>query len=502
MNDSAGPWPGGIVWSGFTGARGRAGAFGRREGRALKMPWRFATDVSSHLIQRWSRPREGGAMPRPNPVPEFVMTNEMTRIWPRLGEDNVYLTGRAGTGKSTVTRQYHATSKRQVAVVAPTGIAALNAGGVTIHSFFHFGIGIQPKEAAGIRPKDAELFKRLECLIIDEVSMVRADLIDCIEAFLRRNGPYPGQPFGGVVIMMVGDLYQLEPVVPSAESLLLRHYSSPFFFSSSAYQESSDFYRSGFVTAELTQNFRQQEREFLDALDGVRDGTATPRHLDLINGQARPMSYEGIVSYLEEPGATMLATHREQVTYWNQKMLSTLPGDTVGFAARVSGAFPREQFPADQYLSLKQGAKVMLLRNNLPFWSNGTTAEVLEVNEYGVGVKLPSGQRMLVAEEVWGHYHYELVKGEVERVEDGRFIQVPLRLAWACTIHKAQGLSLDKAMVNLSRDPFAYGQLYVALSRLRTLGGLTLSRPVQMTDIKVSPAVQQFMSYIAGKDRR
>ena len=433
-------------------------------------------------------------MARPESVPGFVMTTEMAGIWDNLGVDNVYLTGRAGTGKSTVTRQYHATSKKQVAVVAPTGTAALNAGGATIHSFFKFGIGIQPAEAAQIRYKNPELLEALECLIIDEASMVRADLLDCIDAVLRRNGPRRREPFGGVAIMMVGDLYQLEPVCPPAESLLLRHYSSPFFFSSSAYQESSSFDRGGFITAELTYPFRQREVEFLQALDGVRDGTATTAHLELINGQARPMSDQGVISYLEEPGSTMLTTHRGQGSHWNQKMLSALPGSTASFEAKVSGKFPQEQFPAEQYLSLKKGAKVMLLRNNPPYWVNGSIAEVVELNQYGVGVELPSGQRVMVEAEAWDHYHYELKNGQVERVQDGWFVQLPLKLAWACTIHKAQGLSLDKALVNLSRDPFAYGQLYVALSRLRALGGLTLNRPIQQSDIKVSPAVQQFMT--------
>ena len=433
-------------------------------------------------------------MPRPHPIPDFVMTPEMAAIWGRLGEDNVFLTGKAGTGKSTVTQQYHATTKRQVAIVAPTGTAALNAGGVTVHSFFRFKPGIQPKEAAQIRPNQPELFQKLECLVIDEVSMVRADLLDCIEAFLRRNGPRPGQPFGGVAIMLVGDLYQLEPVCTPAESLLLRHYSSPFFFSSSAYQEASAFDRGGFATMELTHSFRQREQHFLDALDGVRDGSAAPEHLELINGRVRSMTTQATMSYLGESDSTMLATHRGQVSDWNQKMLDALPGDSITFQARISGNFRLGQFPTDEFLTLKKGAKVMLLRNNLPHWVNGTIAMVVDFNRYGVEVELPLGRRALLEEELWDHYHYELVDGDVERVRDGSFTQLPLRLAWASTIHKAQGFSLDRALVNLTREPFACGQLYVALSRLRTLQGLTLTRPVQRADIKVAPAVQQFMA--------
>ena len=436
----------------------------------------------------------GPPIPRPDPIPDFVMTPEMVAIWENLGVANVYITGRAGTGKSTLIKQYHATTKRQVAIVAPTGTAALNAGGVTIHSFFHFKPGIQPKEAAQIRPNDPELFQKLECLVIDEASMVRADLLDCVEAFLRRNGPRPGQPFGGVAIMLVGDLYQLEPVCPREESLLLRHYSSPFFFSSSAYQESSAFDRDDFATVELTQPFRQREVHFLHALDGVRDGSATPEHLQLINGRARFMSSQSIMDYFGEADATMLTTHRDQVRSWNQKMLDILPGKPESFAALVSGNFPPDQFPAEQHLTLKEGAKVMLLRNNPPHWVNGTIARVVEINRYGVGVQLPSGRQALVEEDVWDHYHYELVDGEVLRVRDGYFVQLPLRLGWASTIHKAQGFNLDRALVNLTREPFACGQLYVGLSRLRTLEGLTLSRPVQRADIKVAPAVQQFMA--------
>ena len=433
-------------------------------------------------------------MPRPDPIPCFVMMPEMAAAWGRLGVDNVYLTGRAGTGKSTLVQQFHATTKKQVAIVAPTGTAALNAGGVTVHSFFRFKPGIQPKEAAQIRYKNPELLRRLECLVIDEASMVRADLMDCIEAVLRRNGPRPGQPFGGIAIMLVGDLYQLEPVCPPAESLLLRHYSSPFFFSSSAYQEASAFDRGGFATMELTHSFRQREQHFLQALDGVRDGSAAPEHLELINGRVRSMTTLATMSYLGEPGSTMLTTHRGQVSDWNQKMLDALPGDPITFQARISGNFRQGQFPTDEFLTLKKGAKVMLLRNNLPHWVNGTIGRVLEINRYGVGVKLPSGQQAMVEEEQWDHYHYELVDGEVERVRDGSFTQLPLRLAWASTIHKAQGFNLDRALVNLTREPFACGQLYVALSRLRTLQGLTLTRPVQRADIKIALAVQQFMA--------
>lgn len=433
-------------------------------------------------------------MARPAPVPGFVMTPEMAVIWDRLGRDNIYLTGRAGTGKSTLIHQYHAITEHQVAIVAPTGTAALNAGGVTIHSLFRFKPGIQPEEAAQLRPTDPELFKALECLVIDEASMIRADLLDCVEAFLHRNGPLPGQLFGGVAVMLVGDLYQLEPVSPSHESLLLRHYSSPFFFSSSAYQEASSFDRGGFANVQLTHPFRQREVHFLRALDGVRDGSVTPEQLALINGRVRAMSTSSIMAYLRDADATMLTTHRDQVRDWNQKMLDALPGKPETFAARISGNFPSEQFPTEENLVLKEGAKVMLLRNNIPHWVNGTIARATEINRYGVGVELPGGHRALVEKDIWEHYHYELVEGKVERVPDGNFIQLPLRLAWASTIHKAQGFNLDRALVNLTREPFACGQLYVALSRLRTLEGLTLSRPVQRADIKVAPAVQQFMA--------
>ena len=432
-------------------------------------------------------------MPRPKPVPGFVLTPEMAAIWDHLGVDNVFLTGRAGTGKSTLVKQFHATTKRQVAIVAPTGTAALNAGGVTIHSFFRFKPGIQPKEAAQISPSDPELFKRLDCLVIDEASMVRPDLLDCVEASLRRNGPHPGQLFGGVAIMLVGDLYQLEPVCDKEELPLLRHYSSPFFFSASAYSEASSFDRGGFANVELTQPFRQREVHFLQALDGVRDGSATPEHLELINGRYRAMSLQATMAYLGESNATMLTTRRKQASECNQRMLDALFGEPRSFEARVFGKFPHAQFPTDQHLTLKHGAKVMLLRNNLPLWVNGTIARVMDINSYGVGVELPSGQQALVEEEIWDHCHYELVNGEVMRVRDGYFTQIPLRLAWASTIHKAQGSTLDRALVNLDQKPFACGQLYVALSRLRTLEGLTLSRPVQTADIKVAPAVQQFM---------
>ena len=437
-------------------------------------------------------------MPRVETFPDFKMTPEIEAIWPLLGEVNVFLTGRAGTGKTTALQQFIKTTGKNVVVVAPTGVAALNAGGMTIHSFFGFGIGIRPEVARRMEPKPDKvgLYKSLEVLVIDEASMMRADLFDCIDSFLRRNGPRPGYPFGGVKILLVGDPYQLEPVVRTEEQPLLRRYTTPFFFGSNAFQESAVL-GLGFRFAELTHPFRQDNPEFLQALDGVRDGSFTVDHLAMFN--QRVTNRRITPRYVFESDTTMMTPHRRPADSFNGWVLDLIPGQLFTFYAEVEGKFEdigEDQRPTNTRLDLKVGAKVMLLRNHFPHWVNGTLATISNITGGALWVELPDGSDTIIVPEIWEHYYYAEKNGDLIRVIDGTFRQMPLRLAWASTIHKSQGLTLDRGIINLERAPFAYGQLYVALSRLRTPEGLVLSRDISISDIHVSPDVNQFMAQI------
>ena len=424
---------------------------------------------------------------RPAPLPGFVMTDEMDNVFRRFGVENQFLTGKAGTGKTTVVSQLIATTPQQAAIVAFTGVAALNAGGQTIHSFFHFKHEVTPEAAASQRPRDPLLYRSLDCLIIDEISMCRVDLLDCIDAFLRRNGPQVGVPFGGISILLVGDPFQLPPVVTSSDEEFRKRYPNPFFFAGHSYD------RGDFITTELTQPFRQADEEFLRALDSVRDGSASRESLKLLNERVVPYVSP---SYLRNSDSTMLTTHRAQADQMNDKILTSLPGQECLFRADVEGRFPESSFPTSTELRLKEGAKVMLLTNNPPEWVNGSVGTIEELDPDGAArVHLTTGQ------DVWAHHHtweqvvYKALNGQVPPVVVGTFTQLPLKLSWAVTIHKAQGLGLDQGIVNLGRDVFACGQLYVALSRLRTLEGLSITpRPIRLGDIKVSPEVKRFMT--------
>lgn len=427
----------------------------------------------------------GAAGPRPEPIPDFETTPEMAQVFDKLGKSNLFITGRAGTGKSTLLKQYHATASGQIAVVAPTGVAALNAGGATIHSFFKFRWGITLDDVANTYPRDPALYRNLECLVIDEVSMVRADVLDCVDAFLRKHGPEPGRPFGGVAVGLVGDPYQLPPVVTSSESMAMRGYSTPHFFSANAYREG------GFETVNLLKPFRQRDTEFLRSLDVLRDGTATLDDLAVFGGRVRP---DVSAAHLRDADSTLLTTHNDQAACMNQSILDSLPGPATAFQATVEGYFPPSRFPTVPRLHLKPGARVMLLINNMPTWVNGTVAVVDAIEDLGVSVKLPNGSIAYVEEHTWDQVEYQTHGGRLIRVPVGTFRQLPLRLAWAVTIHKAQGLTLDRGIVDLGRGVFAAGQLYVAVSRFRELEGLTLTpRPIQAADIRVDRAVHAFM---------
>jgi ATP-dependent DNA helicase PIF1 len=419
---------------------------------------------------------------RPAPVSNFVFTDEIARVWPRLGLANVFITGKAGTGKSTLLRQFHATTEKQVAVVAPTGVAALNAGGETIHRFF----GWKPGDEASRKPPfDPAKYRGLEVLIVDEASMVRADLLDCMDARLRRYGPCRGQPFGGVWLLLIGDPYQLPPIGNPEENPLLEPYPNSYFFSAGSYK------RAGFSVVELTTPFRQTSNDFVKVLDRVREGTARAEDLDLFNSRVLERVSP---CHVRDCDTTMLTPYNAKAGSMNREILKSLSAKEYTFQGKAEGRFPADRYPTDEYLALKCGARVMLLANNPPQWVNGTVTTVLEIaHPDAVRVDLPG--KPWIERHTWDSVRYELHGGEVTPVSEGRFIQLPMKLAWACTIHKSQGLTLDRAIVDLGgRGMFAPGQLYVALSRLRTLEGLTLTpRNVQQRDVMVAPEVRQFM---------
>jgi ATP-dependent DNA helicase PIF1 len=424
------------------------------------------------------------------PTDMAITTDEMRDAWNRLGNSNVLVTGRAGTGKSTLLQAFCDATEKNVVKVAPTGVAALNVGGATIHSFFKLKPGIQPGEAALAIPNDPEMYQALECLVIDEISMVRADLLDCIDAFLRKHGPYPGRPFGGVALTCFGDPYQLPPVMTQRDRVLVLDYENPYFFAAHCYSD--------IPTIELTQAFRQKDEDFLRALDGVRDGSITAEELELFNSRVEP---EISLDYIRDSDVTVLTTHNAESNRINDGILSSLPGPAYTFQARTSGRFPEDRPPTATYLTLKVGAQVMMLVNNPPYWVNGTIGTVVRIipgHGGGIVVRLPGGNEEFVESYTWAQYRYEVIQGRIYQMMVGDFTQLPVRLAWSVTIHKSQGLTLDRAVVHLGQDIFAPGQLYVALSRARTLEGLTLTpRTVRPSDILVDPAVSQFM----GKSR-
>lgn len=436
-------------------------------------------------------------------ISNFRMTPELTELWPYLGEENVMVTGKAGTGKTTASQEWIATTNKQLAAVAFTGAAALNFGGQTIHRFFGFDINITPERAKHISPEFPEVFYALQVVAIDECSMLRADMFDCVDVFLRRFGDKPYEPFGGKKLLLIGDPYQLAPVYDSKkDGPLLRHYETPYFFGSSAWQESNNLMGAGFRVKELTTPFRQHDPDFITALNGVREGIPTKQDMELLNSRVVALSDRQIISYLRDEGVVMLTTHNNQVRNTNNTVLESLPGDEADYKARWWGAWNEiwdNSRPADTWLKLKNGARVMMLRNNYPTYTNGSLGEITGLDGHQVRVKLDTGDSVTVERVVWEHSHYEVRGGDVVPILDGEFTQFPVRLAWACTTHKAQGLTLDRAIVNLQRKPFAFGQLYVALSRLRNTQGLMITpRPVKLDDMLVSPEVQQFMKDWVG----
>jgi hypothetical protein len=375
--------------------------------------------------------------------------------------------GRAGTGKSTLLRQLCNDTKKNYAIVAPTGIAAVNVGGQTIHSFFGFKMGVIYEEARRNGEKSInELYKKLELLVIDEISMVRADLLDCVDIFLRKARRVDA-PFGGVQVVMFGDLYQLEPIVTKEEKdILFSNYISPFFFSSFVFNEMLNYPRQIIEYIELDKVFRQKDKDFIDLLDKIRKKEVEEYDLYQINKQYQDFVSETNDEYI------YLTTRNDSADRINSVNLALIPEEEHVFTGILEGKFPDKAVPSPLEVKLKVGARVMLVNNDADRrWINGTLGVVSKIDPNTVFVKLDNGIEHAVTPHTWSYhkYHYDKQNQKITKELIGSYTQFPIKLAWAITIHKSQGQTFDKAIIWLEGRAFARGQVYVALSRCRTL---------------------------------
>lgn len=401
--------------------------------------------------------------------------------------ENLFLTGEAGTGKSTLLQYFRKSTKKNVVVLAPTGVAALNVLGQTIHSFCGFGPDItlsQVKKGGTWSPKK-KLLQNLDIIIIDEISMVRSDLLDCVDKFLRLNGKSSGQLFGGYQMVFIGDLYQLPPVVSQSEILA---YQSPYFFHSEAFQKSN------FKYIQLKTFYRQQDQVFLEILNAVRNNATEEKHLQILNQRALS---EGQDKFSFEQFAVYLTTKNSRVREVNNFFLEKIPATLKTYTGKVSGSFEGRELPTDLELQLKVGSQVMMLNNDSKKrWVNGTMGKIVEADrDNELLVELENGEVVNVEPYTWENFKFVLDSKTqtVDSQTTGSFTQVPLKLAWAVTIHKAQGKTFSKVYIDLATGTFAHGQLYVALSRCKTLEGLHLKRPITASDIILDPRVVEFV---------
>lgn len=410
------------------------------------------------------------------------------------GNKLLLVLGRAGTGKSTLLRKLCDETKKKYVVVAPTGIAAVNVGGQTIHSFFKFKPGVIYEEAKKYGERSTnDMYKKLELLVIDEISMVRADLLDCVDIFLkkaRRNDA----PFGGVQVVMFGDLYQLEPIVSKDEKeMLFSRYDSAYFFSSWVFNEMFLYPKQLIEYVELKHVFRQKDIEFINLLDKIRKKEVEEYDLYKINKQYQEVVPETNDEYI------YLTTRNDSADRINVTNLNIIPEDEHTFTGILEGNFPEKVVPTPIEVKLKVGARVMLLNNDVDKrWFNGTLGAVTKIEKEAVFIKLDNGPEYAVTQHVWSYYKYTYDKEKQKIRKDiiGSYTQFPIKLAWAITIHKSQGQTFDKAIIWLEGRTFARGQLYVALSRCRTLEGIILSREIQEWDIIEHEQVKVFMKKI------
>jgi len=426
------------------------------------------------------------------PNPELRLADEFVRYT----RCTIFLTGKAGTGKTTFLHNLKKQTHKRMVVTAPTGVAAINAGGVTLHSFFQLPFGpFLPGGQSQAAPhrmsrEKQNIIRSLDLLVIDEISMVRADLLDGVDCMLRRYRRSE-LPFGGVQLLMIGDLHQLSPVAkPSEWQLLETHYPTPFFFSSHVLG------RTELVTIELKHIYRQSDSHFISLLNKIRENRLDPSTLDRLNARFKP---DFAAVDCAQEGYITLCTHNRGADAINEARLEALPAKGRHFEAGVEGVFPEHSYPTAASLELKLGAQVMFIRNDMSggkAFFNGKIGKVTGLSKNGVEVTCPGEPEPIVVENsTWENIEYtvEPETAEIKQKIIGTFSQLPLKHAWAITIHKSQGLTFDKAIID-AQAAFAHGQVYVAFSRCRTLEGIMLSSPLKQSAVKADPAIERFVT--------
>lgn len=439
------------------------------------------------------------AKKRKKPLTHIDLDNkEFQDVWRllRFTRQSVFMTGRAGSGKSTFLRYITENIKKKFVVLAPTGIAAVNVGGQTLHSFFRLPLRpVLPDDPdfqyTRLRermkyPRSLQrLIKRLDLIIIDEVSMVRADTIDLIDRLLRYFGGNMREPFGGKQLLLVGDVFQLEPVVTADTRMVLsRYYRTAYFFNALAFRDLN------IVPIELQQVYRQRDSEFVSLLDRVRVGCPTAADFDAINARVTGRLQTG-----DDRPVMTLATRRDLVDHINNERLAAIDAPPKTYVGKIMGEFPESSLPTELSLTLKAGAQVVFIKNDFERrWVNGTIGTVRSLSDDSIEVELESGAVHDVAPEVWSNvkYEYDEKSRRVIERELGSFTQFPVRLAWALTIHKSQGLTFNRVNIDMGSGAFSSGQTYVALSRCVSLEGMTLASTVSQRDITVNPAIVRF----------